>query len=350
MKSLSLITDPVYIQKEQYSSYEKFWLKFINDKRDLPFIHLLTTIHLLVIPYAILLFTPLLSGWYWWLAAIPYFYISQFYFKGPFGLMLHCHCHRKCYKKPYQFFFKYMVWFICPFFGHTPESYFGHHMGMHHVENNMPDDTSSTMGYQRDSARAFIKYWLAFLFSGVAATFVYLFKRKRKKLYIPFSVGEISFFIVCIALCFVNFKATMVIFFIPLLFARLVMMLGNWTQHAFIDAEDPENLYTSSINCINTVYNHKCWNDGYHVVHHTRPGAHYTEHPSIFLSQQEEMTKNKTLVFDGIHYLHVFAYLLTKRYDKLAENLVNINNMFANSEEAITLMKARTRKIPVALS
>ena len=99
MKALEAITDPVYIEPKEFSGYEKFWLKYINDKRDLPFIHLLTAIHILVIPVAILLYTPVLQGWYWWLVYIPYFYISQMYFKGRFGLMLHCIVHRKLFKK-----------------------------------------------------------------------------------------------------------------------------------------------------------------------------------------------------------------------------------------------------------
>ena len=98
MKALTTITDPVYVAKEKYTAYERFWLRYINDKRDLPFIHLLTNIHLFVIPTAIILYTPLLQGWYWWLAYIHYFYISKMYFKGRFGLMLHCISHRKLFK------------------------------------------------------------------------------------------------------------------------------------------------------------------------------------------------------------------------------------------------------------
>jgi hypothetical protein len=37
---------------------------------------------------------------------------------------------------------------------------------------------------------------------------------------------------------------------------------------------------------------------------------------------------------------------MTKRYDKLADNLVNVNNTFASKEEAIALMKERTKKFP----
>jgi len=69
--------------------------------------------------------------------------------------------------------------------------------------------------------------------------------------------------------------------------------------------------------------------------------------PAEFLKRKDEFARNKAIVFDGIHYLHIFIFLLTKRYDKLADNLVNINNMFASREEAISIMKDRTRRIPV---
>lgn len=317
----------------------------MNDKRDLPFIHLLTSIHIIVIPVAVMLYIPLFTGWVWWLVAIPYFYVSQLYFKGRFGLMFHCMCHRKTFRNKYQWLHTYVTWVVCPFFGHTPESYFSHHMGMHHVENNMPDDESSTMGYQRDSLKEFLIYFLRFIVAGFKNTFLYLYHRKRKKLYMRLTYGEVFFFLFCIAMCFVNLKATLLIFIIPFFFARFVMMLGNWTQHAFVDPMGPDNLYTSAINCINTSYNKVCWNDGYHIIHHLRPGLHYTDMPQEFLKHKDDFAKNKAIVFDGIHYLHIFIYLLTRRYDKLADNLVNINNMFATREEAIQLLKDRTKKI-----
>ena len=345
MKALTVITDPVYTEPKEFSQYERFWLKYINDKRDLPFIHLLTAIHILVIPVAILLYTPVLQGWYWWLAYIPYFYISQMYFKGRFGLMLHCISHRKLFKKPYTWIYNYVIWFVCPFFGHTPETYFAHHMGMHHVENNMLDDASSTLPYQRDSLRGFIAYVSRFLLLGFRDTFMYFFSRKRKKFYMRLTAGEISFYLFCVGMSFVNFHATLFIFIIPFVFARIVMMLGNWAQHAFVNLDDLED---NTINCINTKYNQMCWNDGYHAIHHVRPAMHYTDIPGEFLKTKDELAHKKVLVFDGIHYLHIFLWLMTKRYDKLADNLVNINNMFGSKEEAIALMKERTKKFKPA--
>jgi hypothetical protein len=145
----------------------------------------------------------------------------------------------------------------------------------------------------------------------------------------------------CALLCFVNFKATLWIFILPFLFARMVMMMGNWAQHAFVDTNDPEE---NTINCVNTKYNVTCWNDGYHAVHHLRPALHYTELPGEFLRNLDKFANDKTFIFDGIHYLHIFLYLMTKRYDKLAANLVNLNNTFRNDQEAIDLMRERTRR------
>ena len=348
MKALTTITDPVYTGKDKFSRYEKFWLRYINDKRDLPFIHLLTAIHILVIPVAVFLYAPVLKGWQWWLLYIPYFYVSQLYFKGRFGLMLHNISHRKLFKKSHQWINTWIVWGVCPFFGHTPETYFVHHMAMHHVENNMPDDGSSTLAYQRDSFGSFILYYLNFLVLGFRDTFLYLFSRRRKKMYARLTFGEFSFFLFCTLMCFVNLQATLWIFIIPFVFARFVMMIGNWAQHAFVDRADPEDNYTNAITCINTKYNKICWNDGYHVTHHLRPAIHYTEMPVEFMKQKDKMAEEKSLVFDGIHYLHIFVFLVTKRYDKLAKNLVNINNTFSSDEEAIALMKARTKKFKIA--
>ena len=347
MKTLSAITDPVYVPKEKYSWYDKFWLRYINDPRDLPFIYLLTAIHMLVLPAAIILYTPLLQGWYWWLLYVPYFYVSQMYFKGRFGLMLHCISHRKLFKKGYTWIYNWIIWGVCPFFGHTPETYFVHHMAMHHVENNMEDDASSTLPYNRDSIWGFTRYVLRFLFLGFRDTFMYLFSRKRKKFYLRLTFGEMSFFAFCIIMCFVNLQATLWIFIIPFVFARIVMMLGNWAQHAFVDLNNPEE---NTINCINTKYNKICWNDGYHAVHHLRPALHYTDIPNEFLKNKDKFAEQKTFVFDGIHYLHIFVWLMTKRYDKLADNIVNINNTFSSREEVIRLMKERTRKYDLPVS
>lgn len=345
MRPLSKITDPTFTQPLKYNAFERFWLKLIRDKRDLPFVFLTLKITFIMLPVALLLYFPL-PGWLWWTTAALYFFLNNFTFKGPFGLMLHCTSHRKFFKSKYGFLNNYLPWVIGPFFGQTPETYASHHLGMHHVENNLEDDISSTMLYQRDSLRSFLSYFFNFLFLGLATTAKYFNMRRRNRLRNRVLTGEFVFFAVCAALCFISWQATVWVFLVPFFLSRVIMMVGNWAQHSFVDYDDPGNCYKNSITCINTSYNHKCWNDGYHINHHLKPAMHYTLYPKHFEQNLDEFKENKALVFEGIHFLHVWYFLMRKKYKKLASHLVNIDGMFESEEEAIKLMKSRTARMP----
>ena len=346
MKPVPVITDPVFKKPASYSAFQQFWLKLIRDERDLPFVYLTLKISLIMLPLGLLLYVPTIGGWIWWAIAAAYLYVNNFVFKGSFGLMLHCTSHRQFFKTRYQWLNKYLPWVVGPFFGQTPETYYSHHIGMHHLENNLEDDDSTTMFYQRDSVRGFLAYFVSFFFTGLLNLVQYFDLRKQYKLRNKAAFGELIFFAVCGGLLWVNWQATLVVFWIPFLLSRLVMMLGNWAQHAFVDFEDPGNCYKNSITCINTNYNHKCWNDGYHISHHIKPSMHWTLHPNHFLTNQEAYAQNGALVFSDIHFLHIWWYLMTKNYQKMAENLVNIKGMYASEEEAIEIMKSRTKKMP----
>jgi fatty acid desaturase len=342
MKALPAITDPVYVPRE-YSWLDRQFLKLIKDKRDLPFAYVVFRISIIILPMAFLIYTSLLPNWLWWITVVVY-QLLNFIFRAPFGLMMHCISHRRLFKRQFNFLYKYIIWIVCPFLGHTPETYFSHHMGMHHAENNMPGDDSSTMAYQRDSLKDFLKYFLHFLFLGFKGLLQYLFSHKKRKLAQNAMAGELSFFAFCIVMCFVNLHATLAVFIFTFLFSRLIMMLGNWTQHAFIDPNDPSNHYKNAINCINIKYNHKCWNDGYHSSHHARPSLHWMEHPKSFMQNLDKYAENRSVVFDNMDFAKIFLALLTKRYDKLAKNFVNINNTFSSDEEIIAMLKEKTRK------
>lgn len=343
MLTLQAITDPVYTKPAKPSYFQRF----IRDPRDLPFVYLTIRITVVLGISALLLYMPFIDGWLWGVIAAVYLVFNNMVFKGPFGLMLHCTSHRAFFKKEYGFMNHYLPWVLGPLFGQTPETYYSHHIGMHHAENNMPEDESSTMKFQRDSMRGFLHYLGVFFFAGVYNLATYFVRKNRKRLLYRSVRGEFLFIAMCVGLSFVNWPATLVVFILPFVISRIIMMVGNWAQHAFIDAGDPSNHYKNSITCINTKYNHKCWNDGYHISHHIKPNMHWTEHPVYFRQTLQEYVDNEAIVFDGIHFLHVWLWLVTGRYDKLARHFVNIGDRFANDEEVIAFLKSRTKKIPV---
>lgn len=343
MRALSKITDPVYQKPKSHNLLNRFFLRFIRDERDLPFAYLCIQMTLIVLPSAILLFTPIFSGSAFWIASAVY-WVGWIYFLGPFTLMLHNTSHRKFFKREYEWANQYIPWILGPFMGQSPETYFSHHIGMHHPENNLEDDKSSTLQFQRDDFFDFLKYFGNFLFIGVIELVEYFKSKNRKKLLKKVIRGEFSFLLLAAALMFINWKAGMVVFILPFIFIRFAMMSGNWAQHAFIDAQNPENNYRNSITLINTTYNDRCFNDGYHIGHHLHPGMHWSDMPNYFLENKERYAKERAIVFEGIDFQVVWLWLMLKRYDWLAERVVNINNTYQSKEEIIEMLKERTKR------
>jgi len=345
------LTDPIFIKKEKHNAFERFWLKFINDERDLPFVRLSIKLLCIFPPMAVIIYFLSMNAntpWYlWWGVVAVYLFLDWAIFLGPFILMLHNTSHRSFFKHKYKKWNNFIPWIIGPFFGETPETYFAHHVAMHHPENNMEDDLSTTMPFRRDSVRGFLLYFSTFFFIGMGQLIGYHIKKKRTPIMWWMVVGEASFILLCVALSItLSFKATLVVLIIPLCFTRLMMMAGNWAQHAFVDAPAPGNCHRNSITCINTVYNKKSWNDGYHISHHLRPNRHWTDHPKEFLDNIDAYIKEDAIVFHTIDFTTVWLFLMLKKYKTLAKYYVVLDpNVKMTEEEIIAKLKYRTRRI-----
>ena len=47
--------------------------------------------------------------------------------------MTHSTSHRKFFKQKYRYLNYYLTWIIGPFYGLSPNTFFAHHIGMHHI-------------------------------------------------------------------------------------------------------------------------------------------------------------------------------------------------------------------------
>lgn len=337
-----VIDDPRYDKDKKHSSLDRFFLKYLRDPRDLPFIYTSIKLSAVVFPFAVLLFWP--GMFRWWLALIYLVYVLGINL-GPFILMLHNTSHRALFKRKYRLLNHYVPWVLGPFFGETPDTYYVHHVMMHHAENNLDRDLSSTMRYQRDSFFGFMHYFLSFFFIGLWELAIYQWKRRNHRFLRRMLFGEIGFYILAIGLGIYNWRAALVVFVIPLVVARFGMMAGNWGQHAFIDATDPGNSYRNTISCINSGYNKACFNDGYHIGHHVRPTRHWTDMPADFERSTEKYREEGCIIFEGLDFFLVWGLLMTKSYKKLAKHFVDFETPQRTEEEIIGLLKSRTRRI-----
>src|SRR3989442_15180163 len=100
---------------------------------------------------------------------------------------------------------------------------------------------------------------------------------------------------------------------------------------------------------INCRYNARCFNDGYHIVHHRQPRQHWTELPAEFEARRDVYGAQDAVVFEGIDFFTVWLYLMLRRWDALAGAFVRLPGAPVRSDsQVITLLKERLQPIGVA--
>lgn len=293
----------------------------LREPRDLHIARTAFALTFWALPVSALFFANVLP---WWAA---FFWLPLFFAKtaGRYTLMLHAICHRPLYKPEYAYLEGWVPYVLGPFWGQTPGSFYAHHIGMHHPENNLAEDLSTTMPYQRDTLAGFVHYWARFFFVGTVHLIRYFRQRERDALLYRFVRGEVAWYVGVAVLLWLNTGAAMVVFVVPFVLMRFFMMMGNWGQHAFVDERYANSGYGNSTCIINVKYNHMCLNDGYHVVHHLKATMHWTEMPTWYLDNIEEFGKHDALVFDGISgNQEVWWLLMTQQWERLASAVVDL--------------------------
>lgn len=179
-------------------------------------------------------------------------FAMQFYYMGTYTLMMHQHIHQRGVLAPkYALFDSIFPYVTDTLHGHTWNSYYFHHVKHHHIEGNGPNDLSSTLRYQRDSPLDFAIYVFRFMLFVWLELTIYFLSKKRPGMAMKvffFDVGNYVFYILMAR--YVNFRATIFVFLLPLTLMRIGLMVGNWGQHALVHPDEPDSDYRSSITLV----------------------------------------------------------------------------------------------------
>jgi fatty acid desaturase len=315
----------------------------LNDPRDLVFVDLMLRCAVLAVAGVALFF----AGPLFWYLAPVYWVLYVAVLLDRFTLMLHCTSHRQLFRPRYAWLNQVIPWVLAPFLGQTPEAYFAHHIGMHHAEENLAADLSSTMRFRRDRIGHWIRYYVRFLAVGFLELVRYFVRKRRWRLLRRILAGAAAYWTAVLVLFWVNPAATLAVFIGPLLLMRTLMMMGNWAQHAFVCSEQPANPFRASLTCVNTRYNRRCFNDGYHAIHHQQPRLHWSEHPVEFDRQAADLGRQDAIVLSGLDFFQVWALLMAGRWQRLARAFVQLPGAPERSEaDVIALLKGRV--LPIA--
>ncbi len=226
-----------------------------------------------------------------------------------------------------------------------PPAYPEHHLGMHHAEDNMFGDLSSTLRYRRDSFVHFLAYFLRFLLLAHVEVPLYLYRHRRRRMMRRMLVGEIGQLGLIIALCWFVTPFGLFAFALPTLIIRFMMMAGNWGQHAFVNTARPNDGLSNSITCINSSYNRRCFNDGYHIGHHLKANRHWTELPQDLVDHREAYAAAGALVFERLDFFMVSLMLWTGQWRRLAQRSVHLDGAEPNLDEVVAMLKRRVQRV-----
>jgi len=262
----------------------------------------------------------------------------------PVILMLHCTMHRPFIRKP-KWLDRAHPYVMTFFFG-MPTGYAQHHMGMHHVEDNMGEDLSSTLHYRRDSFANFLVYFFRFFFLILVELTQYLLRKKRTAMARKALVGEFAHWTLIAASMALSWRFGLVAFLLPYVTVRFMMMVGNWGQHAFVNTARKNDGLSNSITCINSGYNRRAFNDGYHIGHHLKANRHWTEMPQDLLDNWEVYAGQGAIVFEGVDFFIVSLLLWTGQWRILAKRFVRLNGE-QSDEDVITMLKSRVQPVQV---
>ena len=234
------------------------------------------------------------------------------------------------------------------FFGMPAGCYYVHHIIMHHQANNVfPYDISSTMPYRRDSPLHFIAYVINFMLHTMLYLPFYAIRGRRFDLAFGVTLCcgvYLSLFPILYSVRPYFFITT---FAISWVLGPFALMLGNYSQHIFVNPDDPKSNYGLACNHLNARFNMLTFNDGYHITHHVNEHTHWSEMPRHFIRNLESYEQGGAILFHGITFdditFNVFAGEPGLR--RLAKKVIQITPEHLSEEELMALFKKRLQPI-----
>ena len=242
-----------------------------------------------------------------------------------------------------QWFFEYPVTLLTI---RIPEFYRIQHVYVHHVEGNGPDDTQSTMAYDRTSFLDFARH--AFvqgldLLTG-CLLIPYLRRKGKSRQLRELFHGMAVFYAIVLAITLLNPLAAALILFSRLVGGQ-VLSLFAFFQHGLIDPSDVDDVHGNTVNYHGHEHGHL--GADYHVEHHLKPARHWSAyHAEAAKETATHEQGHRAMVVEKGFYspLGMMRALWTQDYAGVAARS-EMRGMDGDAARLAALIRDRTRPI-----
>jgi len=227
-----------------------------------------------------LAFTAALTALNWTLGEVhPVVYPVTLFMFFTTAVISHNHNHLGIWRsKGLNLVTSYVIAF---FYGHPAIAWVPTHNQVHHRLNNRPGDSSRSPKWFRENHLAALLVYP--VLTNVAQTkdirafFRELYRRDRPAFWAAISEYAV-FFGTMAALLAVNWQKTLLFVIVPQQFALFSIQVVNYLQHVETDAFSE---WDHSRNFVSRTLNVLLFNNGFHTVHHLKPGVHWSELPRL---------------------------------------------------------------------
>src|SRR5882762_1826219 len=231
--------------------------KVLRDSRDTPALRLMVSLSLTAVPIFLI---QLVLGKPRLLLAIA-FYLSLYGLKFQRFVRMFSASHVEAHRRQGYFsekydkvFGRYLEFFLGHLYGNIPELGRTAHVCLHHRENSGPDDTRSTMGYDRTSRLDFLWYLSDNIWTVLGlAPYAYFKARGDEKNRRRMLSGMARYYAYFGAVFIYDWRIGTMFVLVPLLCMNFINAITAWVQHAFCDPERPEDYFANSVTVVDEV-------------------------------------------------------------------------------------------------
>lgn len=227
-----------------------------------------------------------------------------------------------------------------------PQYYRIQHNYVHHVEDNGPADSQTTLPYDRMSFFDFARHALRQGIDLVTGwqVFRYLAAKGKHKQIRELARGIVIWYAVLALIAVFNPIAAAMVFFSRFVGGNILSLFSFW-QHGLIDEHDVHDVHGNSTDFAGS--EHGNLGHDYHVEHHLRPGRHWADYYEQYAKAAAAEGGHKALVMDKDAFgpLTFVAALWRKDADAIAR-YGRIQGIAAGDQASLAeLVRERTRPV-----
>ena len=255
-----------------------------------------------------------LNGW---------LYISYLYFSFSITVIIHNHTHVRMWKPKYLNMLTDVVLTIFygfPIIGWIPV----HNQNHHKYINKRPDYNHTWRHWEENRLLALITYPAVSLYyqSQPLNDYYKHIYHKNKPKFVSMVAQSVCLIIWIAGALLIDWQKALLFVILPHQVALNSILLINYIQHVHADEEDDWN---HSRNFTGRLFNFFTFNNGYHTVHHIKPGLHWSlaqaEHAQIAHHINPELNEPSFL-----WYL-LRVYLLAPLFPALGTNSLRLERL-----------------------